>query len=71
MRNDIASARAASNPTPQIPGQLDALMPAMRNAKEWRTFRTPHGNTGARSPRRTPTLQAAIRAAQTLLPRAF
>ena len=33
MRNDIASTRAASNPTPQIPGQLDVLMPAMLNAE--------------------------------------
>ena len=70
MLNGIASARAAGNPTPQILSQLDALMPAMRNAKEWRTFQDT-----AWEYRRTiteayagPRLQAAIRAAQTFFP---
>src|ERR1700740_1365365 len=38
LLNGIASARAATNPTPRILGQLDALMRSLRSAKEARPF---------------------------------
>ncbi|MCV7410376.1 GntR family transcriptional regulator [Mycobacterium florentinum] len=73
MLNGIASARAARNPTPRILGQLDALMRALRTAKDSRVF------AGlAAEYRRTvndeyagPRLHATIRASQDLIPRAF
>ncbi len=73
MLNGIASARAAANPTPAVLSQLDALLQSMQKAKEWRGFQD-----AAWKYRRTiadqyagPRLHAAIRAAQTFLPRAF
>jgi DNA-binding GntR family transcriptional regulator len=73
LLNGIASARAAANPTPRILGQLDALMRALRSAKESRAF-----TDVAREYRRTindeyagPRLHAAIRASQNLIPRVF
>lgn len=73
LLNGIASARAATNPTPRILGQLDALMRAMRSAKESRAF-----TEVAREYRRTindeyagPRLHATIRASQNLIPRVF
>src|SRR5271168_1518779 len=38
MFNGIASARAATNPTPRILGQLDAFMRSLRAAKDSRAF---------------------------------
>lgn len=73
MLNGIASARAASDPTPRILRRLDALIAAMRNAKDWRSFQDTaweyrHAITTEYA---GPRLQAAIRAAQTFFPRAF
>lgn len=71
--NGIASARAATDPTPRIVGQLDTLIRVMRGAKEWRAFQD-----AAWEYRRTitdeyagPRLRAAIHAAQTFFPKAF
>ncbi|MGH3960678.1 GntR family transcriptional regulator, partial [Mycobacterium sp.] len=71
--NGMASARAAANPTPRVLGQLDALMRTLRTAKEPRTFQH-----AAREYRHAvndeyagPRLHAAIRASQSLIPRAF
>ncbi|CQD02802.1 GntR family transcriptional regulator [Mycobacterium lentiflavum] len=73
MLNGIASARAASNPTPRILGQLDSLMRSMRTAKDSRVF-----SELAAEYRRTvndeyagPRLHATIRASQDLIPHAF
>lgn len=73
LLNGIASARAASNPTPRILGQLDALMRSLRSAKESRAF-----SELAAEYRRTisdeyagPRLHATIRASQNLIPRLF
>jgi DNA-binding GntR family transcriptional regulator len=73
LLNGIASARAATNPTPRILGQLDALMRSLRCAKEARTFSEVAGEY-----RRTindeyagPRLHATIRASQNLIPRVF
>ncbi len=69
----IASARAATNPTPRILGQLDALMRSLRTAKDSRAF-----YDIAAEYRRTvndeyagPRLAATIRASRNLIPRAF
>jgi DNA-binding GntR family transcriptional regulator len=73
LPNGIASARAATNPTPRILGQLDALMRSLRTAKEARAFSEIGGEY-----RRTindeyagPRLHATIRASQNLIPRVF
>ncbi|OBK50879.1 GntR family transcriptional regulator [Mycobacterium sp. 1081908.1] len=73
LLNGIASARAATNPTPRILGQLDALMRSLRSAKESRAFSDIAGEY-----RRTineeyagPRLHATIRASQNLIPRVF
>jgi DNA-binding GntR family transcriptional regulator len=73
LLNGIASARAATNPTPRILGQLDSLMRSLRASKESRTF-----SAVAWEYRRTindeyagPRLHAAIRASQSLIPRVF
>src|ERR1700753_3718301 len=73
LLNGIASARAATNPTPRILGQLDELMRSLRTAKEPRTF-----SEIASEYRRTvndeyagPRLHATIRASQNLIPRMF
>ena len=73
LLNGIASARAATNPTPRILGQLDALMRSLRSAKEARSFSEIAGEY-----RRTindeyagPRLHATIRASQNLIPRVF
>jgi DNA-binding GntR family transcriptional regulator len=73
LLNGIASARAATHPTPRIAGQLDALMRSLRAAKESRTFaqiaedyrHTINGEYAG------PRLQATIRASQNLIPRLF
>lgn len=73
LLNGIASARAATKPTPRILGQLDALMRSLRTAKEARAFSEIAGEY-----RRTvndeyagPRLHATIRASQNLIPRMF
>jgi DNA-binding GntR family transcriptional regulator len=73
MLNGIVSARAATNPTPRILGQLDAFMRSLRTVKEYRTF-----SEIAEQYRRTvndeyagPRLHATIRASQNLIPQAF
>jgi DNA-binding GntR family transcriptional regulator len=73
LLNGVASARAATNPTPRILGELDALMRSLRNARELRTF-----VDIASEYRRTvndeyagPRLHATIRASQNLVPRMF
>ncbi len=71
--NGMASARAAANPTPRILDQLDAIMRTLRSVKEPRLF-----HQAGREYRRAindeyagPRLHAAIRASQSLIPRAF
>ncbi|HEY1442801.1 MAG TPA: GntR family transcriptional regulator [Mycobacterium sp.] len=73
LLNGVASARAATNPTPRILGQLDSLMRSLRTAKEARAFSEIAGEY-----RRTvndeyagPRLHATIRASQNLIPRMF
>jgi DNA-binding GntR family transcriptional regulator len=71
--NGIASARAATDPTPRILGKLEPVMRTLRASKEPRAFQR-----ATRDYRRAisdeyagPRLQAAIRASQGLVPRAF
>jgi len=73
MLNGIASARAATNPTPRTLGQLDTFMRSLRTAKDSRVF-----SEIAEQYRRTvndeyagPRLHATIRASQNLIPCAF
>lgn len=73
LLNGIASARAATSPTPRILGQLDAFMRSMRIAKDGRAF-----SDVAADYRRTindeyagPRLHATIRASHNLIPRLF
>lgn len=73
LLNGIASARAATNPTPRILGQLDLLMRALRAARDTRAFAKV-----AAEYRRTvndeyagPRLHATIRTSQNLIPRTF
>ena len=73
LLNGMASARAATNPTPRILGQLDAFLRSLRNAKDTRTF-----TEVAAEYRRTvndeyagPRLLATIRASHNLIPRVF
>lgn len=73
MLNGIASARAATSPTPRILGQLDALTRAMRAAKDARAFAeltTEYRHT-VNDEYAGPRLRATIRASQNLIPRAF
>lgn len=73
LLNGIASARAAANPTPQILGELDALLRSLRAAKEPRNFaelaweyrRVVNDEYAG------PRLYATIRASQNLVPRVF
>lgn len=71
--NGIASARAATNPTPRILGQLETLTRTLRNAKDPRTFqRSAHQYRCAVNDEYAgPRLQAAIRASLGLIPREF
>ena len=69
----IASARAAADPTPEILERLDTLIGIMRSNRESRAFQE-----AAWEFRQTinaayagPRLQAAIRASQAFIPRAF
>jgi DNA-binding GntR family transcriptional regulator len=73
LLNGIASARAASNPTPRVLGQLDALMRSLRAARDTRAF-----TELAAEYRRTvndeyagPRLHATIRASYNIIPRLF
>lgn len=73
LLNGIASARAATSPTPRILGELDSLMRSMRAAKEPRNFaeiaweyrRVVNDEYAG------PRLHATIRASQNLIPRVF
>jgi DNA-binding GntR family transcriptional regulator len=73
LLNGIASARAASNPTPRILGQLDALMRSMRTAKDARVFSdlTAEYRRTVNDEYAGPRLHATIRASQDLIPHAF
>ena len=73
LLNGIASARAASNPTPRIMGQLDLLLRSLRATRDSRAF-----SKIAVEYRRTvndeyagPRLHAMIRSSQNLIPRTF
>jgi DNA-binding GntR family transcriptional regulator len=73
LLSGIASARAAVDGLPRIIDQLGVLIDAMRSSKESRAFQ----DTAARfrnvinDEYAGPRLQAAIRASQTFMPRAF
>jgi DNA-binding GntR family transcriptional regulator len=71
--NGIASARAATNPTPRLLGQLDTLMRGLCSAREARSFQqSAHAYRRAVNDEYAgPRLQAAIRASLGLIPRAF
>ncbi|KAA8954297.1 GntR family transcriptional regulator [Mycobacterium sp.] len=71
--NGVASARAAAHPTPRLLGQLETLMPTLRNAREARTFvRAAHEYRCAIVDEYAgPRLQAMIRASLGLIPRVF
>jgi DNA-binding GntR family transcriptional regulator len=73
MLNGIASARAATNPTPRILGQLDALMRAMRAARDARAFceLTAEYRRTVNDEYAGPRLHATLRASQNLIPHAF
>lgn len=73
MLNGIASGRAATSPTPRILGQLDALMRAMRAAKDARAFAelTTEYRRTVNDEYAGPRLRATIRASQNLIPRTF
>ncbi|MEE6136145.1 GntR family transcriptional regulator [Mycobacterium sp. 050128] len=73
MLNGIASARAASNPTPRILGQLDSLMRSMRTAKDSRVFSefTAEYRRTVNDEYAGPRLHATIRASEDLIPHAF
>jgi DNA-binding GntR family transcriptional regulator len=73
LLSGIASARAATNPTPRVLGQLDALMRSLRLAKDARTFldlATEYRLT-INEEYAGPRLHASIRASRNLIPRAF
>ncbi|BBZ46658.1 GntR family transcriptional regulator [Mycobacterium parmense] len=73
MLNGIASARAATSPTPRILGQLDTLMRSLRAAKDSRTFSdlTAEYRHTINEEYAGPRLRASIRASQDIIPRAF
>ena len=73
LLNGIASARAATNPTPRILGQLDALMRSLRTAKDARAFSeiTAEYRRTVNDEYAGPRLHATIRASQDLIPHAF
>jgi DNA-binding GntR family transcriptional regulator len=73
LLNGIASARAATNPTPRILGQLDTLMRSMRMAKDSRAFAdiAAEYRCTVNDEYAGPRLHATIRASQSLIPRLF
>jgi DNA-binding GntR family transcriptional regulator len=73
LLNGIASARAATNPTPRILGQLDTLMRSMRTAKDSRAFSdiAAEYRCTVNDEYAGPRLHATIRASQSLIPRLF
>jgi DNA-binding GntR family transcriptional regulator len=73
LLNGIASARAATNPTPRILGQLDELMRSLRNARELRTFVdiASEYRCTVNDEYAGPRLHATIRASHNLIPRMF
>jgi DNA-binding GntR family transcriptional regulator len=73
LLNGIASARAATSPTPRISGQLDSLMRSLCAAKESRAFSQiaeEYRNT-INAEYAGPRLHATIHASQNLIPRLF
>jgi DNA-binding GntR family transcriptional regulator len=73
LLNGIASARAATNPTPRILGQLDALTRSLRAAKDSRAFSdiTAEYRRTVNDEYAGPRLHAMIRTSHNLIPRAF
>ncbi|KAA1248999.1 GntR family transcriptional regulator [Mycobacterium simiae] len=73
LLNGIASARAATNPTPRLLRELDGLMRALRTARESRTFFGIAGEyrRAVNDEYAGPRLHASIRASQNLIPRVF
>ena len=73
LLNGIASARAATNPTPRILGQLDALMRALRTAKDSRVFSeiTAEYRRTVNDEYAGPRLRATIHGSHNLIPHAF
>ncbi len=73
LLNGIASARAATNPTPRILGQLDALLRSLRTTKDSRAFyeTAEQYRCTVNEEYAGPRLHATIRASQNLIPRAF
>jgi DNA-binding GntR family transcriptional regulator len=73
LLNGVASARAATNPTPRILGQLDALTRALRAAKDSRVFSeiTAEYRRTVNDEYAGPRLRATIFASQSLIPHAF
>jgi DNA-binding GntR family transcriptional regulator len=71
--NGIASARAAANPTPRILGQLDGILRTLRSCKEPRAFQRAVRDyrLAVNDEYAGPRLQAAVRASQGFIPRAF
>ena len=59
LLNGIASARAATNPTPRILGQLDTLMRSLRSAKDARAFSRNRRGISAHRQRRVRRTAAA------------
>ncbi|OBA60765.1 GntR family transcriptional regulator [Mycobacterium sp. 1100029.7] len=73
MLNGIASARAATSPTPRILGHLDALLRAMRAARDPRAFTeiTTEYRRTVNDEYAGPRLHATICASRNLIPDAF
>jgi DNA-binding GntR family transcriptional regulator len=73
LLNGVASARAATNPTPRILGQLDTLMRSMRMAKDSRAFTdiAAEYRCTVNDEYAGPRLHATIRASHSLIPRLF
>lgn len=73
LLSGIASARAAVDGQPRIVDQLGVLIDAMRSSKESRAFQETAWKfrTVINDEYAGPRLQAAIRASQTFIPRAF
>jgi DNA-binding GntR family transcriptional regulator len=73
LLSGIASARAATNPTPRVLGQLDMLTRSLRTAKDARTFSelTTEYRRTINEEYAGPRLHASIRASHNLIPCAF
>lgn len=73
LLNGLASARAATGPTPRILGHLDTLMRSLRTAKDSRAFYdiAAEYRSTINDEYAGPRLHAMIRASQNLVPRVF